>query len=208
MPKLIIAPALLCKTKYELQKKLKIAGPFVTRAQIDVMDDEFVPNITIQDSIDVETKLKLEIQLMVKDPESYLTHFPQAWMFIFHYESLKSSKKIKDLIKKIRKMKKKVGIAVNPETKPEKIKPFLDLVDLVLIMTVNPGFGGQKFLSYTLPKIRKLRHWNKSIDIEVDGGINNETAAKAVQAGANVLVAGSSLFKAKDFGKAVKELKA
>lgn len=201
----IIVPSILVKNKKEFVNKTKRVQGIVSRAQIDIMDGKFVQNKTIQEI--PKTKLKYEVQLMVKDPVKYVEKYKDiAWMIIFHIESCNSREEILKLIKLIKKYKIKVGIALNPKTKPEKIRPYLDLVDLVLVMTVEPGFGGQRFIPSTLKKIKKIRGWS-DVDIEVDGGIKIGTARKVFLAGANVLVAGSSIFEKKEMKSAIEMLK-
>ncbi len=201
----IIIPAILVKNKKEFANKIKMVQGLVSRVQVDIMDGKFVKNRTIQEI--PKTKLKYEVQLMVKDPKKYVEKYKNiAWMIIFHVESCSGKEEILSLIRLIRKYKVKVGIALNPKTKPERIKPYLDLVDLVLVMTVEPGFGGQRFVPNTLKKIRKIRGWS-SIDIEVDGGIKLGVARRVFSAGANVLVAGSSIFEKKDIKSAIEILK-
>jgi ribulose-phosphate 3-epimerase len=195
-----IAPALLCRTKKELVDKLRRIEPFAKRAQVDIMDNEFVPNKTVQpkELKGLKTTVKLEAQLMVKDPLSYVSDCCRmgAWLIIVHYEALKAPWRIKAMIAQIRAHGKKVGIAINPETPASAIRPLLKLVDLALVMTVKPGFGGQKLIPATLKKVKQLRTWAPKLDIEVDGGINKDTARAAVRAGANVLVAGNAILKA------------
>lgn len=207
-----IAPALLCKTREDFMRKLRLIEHFVQRAQVDIMDGRFVPNTTVQPRAlrNLKTKVKLEMQLMVKKPEDYLSDCCRmgAWMVIFHYESFKDAGRIKKFINQIRAHGRKVGIAINPRTPAGRIKPFLKLVDLALVMTVPPGFGGQKLIPATLKKVGQLRRWVPKLDIEVDGGINLRTAPLAVKAGANVLVAGSAIFKAKSVQEGLTALKA
>ena len=205
-----IAPALLCKTKQEFMRKLKLIEPYAKRAQVDVMDNVFVPNKTVQPAEfrGLKTRVKLEMQLMVKEPTDYIFDCCRmnARMIIFHYESYKDAEKIRSCINQIRTHKLKVGIAINPRTPATAIKPFLKLVDLALVMTVQPGFGGQKLLPATLKKVKQLRSWAPKLDIEVDGGINPRTAPLAVKAGANVLVAGGAVFKAKSVKEGISAL--
>jgi ribulose-phosphate 3-epimerase len=134
-----IAPALLCRTKKELVDKLRRIEPFAKRAQVDIMDNEFVPNKTVQpkELKGLKTTVKLEAQLMVKDPLSYVSDCCRmgAWLIIVHYEALKAPWRIKAMIAQIRAHGKKVGIAINPETPASAIRPLLKLVDLALVMT-------------------------------------------------------------------------
>jgi ribulose-phosphate 3-epimerase len=203
-----IVPAILVKKKSDLVKKLRGAAPYCQRAQIDIIDGKFANNKTIgSKSIKgIRTKLKQEIQLMVKDMDKYVDEFIKLkpWMIICHIESCK---KPDELIKKIKKAKIKVGLALNPKTPASKIKKYLKKIDLVLVMTVKPGFGGQKFIKKMLPKIKQIRKWDKNIDIEVDGGIKPGTACLAKKAGANVFVAGGAIYKAKSIKTGVQQLK-
>lgn len=208
MVKKHIVPAILVKTKKDLVRKLRSAAPYCQRVQIDIIDGKFAKNKTIGPNSlkGVRTKLKQEIQLMVKDMDSYVDAFIKLkpWMIICHIESCKNTGK---LIQKIKKAKIKVGLALNPETSADKIRPFLKKIDLVLAMTVTPGFGGQKFIKKVLPKIKQIRKWDKNIDIEVDGGIKIGTACLASRAGANVFVAGGAIYKAKNIKTAIKQLR-
>lgn len=207
-----IAPSLLCKTKAEWLRKFRLAEPYVDRIQYDIVDNKFAKNLTVQPRAfrGLKTRVRIEAQLMVKDPLSYLSDCCRmnAWMIIFHYESLKAPWRIRALISQIRAHNRKVGIAINPETPAVSIKPFLKLVDLALVMTVRPGFGGQKLIPATLKKVKQLRRWAPKLDIEVDGGINPRTAPLAVKAGANVLVAGGAVFKAPNVKDGIEALKA
>lgn len=206
-----IIPAILVKTKAEYQKRLRQVQGLVKTVQVDIMDGLFVPNKTVQlkELIDTKTNLSLEIQLMVKDPFKYLEDCKKlnAQIVIFHYESLKSDYEILRFIREARSYRLKVSIAINPQTPAQKLFPYIPLIDQVLVMTVNPGFGAQKLIPSTLKKIEQIRKKYKDIDIEVDGGINQETAPLVTKAGANKLVEGSAIFKAPDIEKAIKEIK-
>ena len=175
----------------------------------DVMDGHFVPNITfgplIIKALRKSTNLTLDVHLMIENPNEYIKVFKEAGSDIItvHIEALKEPQSV---IQQIKKLGLKAGISINPPTSIDKIEPILGIVDMVLIMTVNPGFGGQKFISSCVPKIRKLRQ-KFSGDIEVDGGINNETAMTSIRAGANMIVAGTYLFKSKNVKEAVQKLK-
>ncbi|MBW2986022.1 ribulose-phosphate 3-epimerase [Candidatus Woesearchaeota archaeon] len=204
-----IVHAILVKSKKALVERLKKVRPYVKRVQIDIIDNKFAKNKTIGPKSMVKTKLKTEIQLMVKDVDKYVNDFIKLkpWMIIFHIESCKNAKHVNELIKKIKKAKIKVGIALNPKTKASKVKPYINQVDQILVMTVKPGWGGQKFLKKMLPKIRQIRKWNKNINIEVDGGVAVGTLCLAKKAGANVFAAGGAIHKAKDIKTAVHQLK-
>jgi len=198
-----IAPSVLACDFNNLKKEITLINR--TKCQYihcDIMDGNFVPNISfgsdIVKSINKYSKKKLDVHLMIKNVDKYVNDFAKAGADIitFHIEAEKNPIKI---IKKIKRKGIKCGIAIKPKTRLNSISKILRLVDLVLIMTVEPGFGGQKFLYSQLKKISELKKIieDKSldIDIEVDGGINSNTAKKCVKAGANVLVAGSYIFK-------------
>lgn len=209
--KIEIIPAILVKTRKRLIKELKDVHKDVKTVQIDIMDGKFVRNTTIMasDFKGVKKKIKYEIQLMVKNPADHIVNFKKikSNTIIFHIESQKNKTEVLDLIKKIKKYKMKVGIGLNPKTKVERIKLFFKKIDLVLIMTVNPGAGGRRFIPSMLKKVRKIRRWNKKIDIEVDGGINQDNIHQCVEAGANKLVIGSAIFKKNNIHKAIKSIK-
>ncbi len=206
-----IIPAILVKSKAEYQKRLRQVQELVKTVQVDIMDGLLVPNKTVQlkELIDTKTNLNLEIQLMVKNPFDYLEDCKRlgAQLVIFHYESLKSDYEILRFIREARSYRLKVAIAINPQTSAQKIFPYIPLVDQVLVMTVNPGFGSQKLIPSTLKKIEEIRKKYKNIDIEVDGGINQETAPLVTKAGANKLVEGSAIFSSFDIEKAIKQIK-
>ena len=163
----------------------------------DIMDGHFVPNISygadLVSSLRKDSQAFFDVHLMVENPDMYIKDMVDAGADIItvHAEATKHLNRTVQLIKSYGK---KVGIALNPSTPLEMIKYDLKNIDMVLIMTVNPGFGGQKFIEDMTEKIKELRNINKDIDIQVDGGINAETAKKVKEAGANILVAGSYVF--------------
>ena len=171
------------------------------RIQVDVMDGHFVPNITmgpmIVEAVRRSTSLPVEAHLMISNPEQYIVDFAKAGadVIIVHQEA---SPHLHRLIQQIKEAEKMAGIALNPSTPIIMLEDILSMLDMVLIMTVNPGNGGQKFIPETLPKIRRLRKVIKEqkllCDIEVDGGINESIVPLVVQAGANLLVAGSAVY--------------
>jgi len=180
----------------------------------DIMDGHFVPNITfgpeVVASLREKTSLPVEVHLMVDNPQQWIEPFAQAGSdtVIFHLETSFHAYR---LITSIKEKGIKVGVALNPSTSLENLKYILSQLDMVLLMTVNPGFGGQTFLSECLPKIRDLRQICRErelfFDIEVDGGINQQTALEAVEAGANILVVGTAIFGMVNPQKAVRKLK-
>jgi ribulose-phosphate 3-epimerase len=197
-----IAPSILSADFLRLGEEVKAAERGgADRFQIDVMDGLFVPNISmgalIVDAMRRATTLPLEAHLMIVQPERYIETFARAGAatIIVHQEACLHLDRV---VHQIRDAGKKVGVALNPSTPVSSLEEIMDLLDLVLIMTVNPGFGGQRFIQYTLRKIRKMRRilgdLNPQCEIEVDGGIELETAPAAVEAGAQALVAGSAVF--------------
>jgi ribulose-phosphate 3-epimerase len=181
---------------------------------IDVMDGQFVPNITIGplvvDAIRPITNLPLDVHLMIENPDQYLDAFAKAGAdyITVHVEACRH---LHRTIHQIKELGVKAGVVLNPATPVESILSIIDDVDMVLLMTVNPGFGGQKFIHSVLPKIRQVKDLatsrNLELEIEVDGGVNEETAKLCIEAGASVLVAGSAVYNNKDRGQAIATLK-
>ena len=175
------------------------------RIQVDVMDGHFVPNITVGplvvQAIRPHTSLTLETHLMIEHPELYIHQFAEGGSRP-HHRACRDLPHLHRTIQQIRDEGKKAAVAINPATPLVALEEILEYVDMVLVMTVNPGFGGQDFISSMLPKIRRLRvmldERELECDIEVDGGIHEETAPLVVEAGANVLVAGSAVYGAPD----------
>jgi ribulose-phosphate 3-epimerase len=171
------------------------------RIHIDVMDGHFVPNLSmgapIVQSLRRVTRLPLEIHLMISDPDFFLDEFVEAGSdsFLVHWEG---NANLHRTVQRIKALGKRAGVVINPATPAAVLEEILPDVEQVLVMTVNPGFGHQHFLSTTLPKIRRVRQMidqmNSGCDVEVDGGIDADTAPLAVAAGANILVAGTAIF--------------
>jgi ribulose-phosphate 3-epimerase len=211
-----IAPSILSADFTCLAKEIKkVEQAGADLIHIDVMDGHFVPNITIGPLVVKAakkcTKLPLDVHLMIENPDKYIPDFARAGADIIMIQ-VEASKCLADDIELIRQNEAKPGVVVNPATPLDDVLPILDKVCMVLCMTVNPGFEGQKFMADVMPKIKKLRAEIKkrklNVDIQVDGGINLETAPQAVKAGANVLVAGSAIYYAKDYKKVIQQLKA
>ena len=203
-----IVPAILVKTRAELDLKVRVVEPFVDRIQIDVIDGRFAQNWTVQpeDLQGFETGLMKEAHLMVNDNEGYAKKFIELGfdMIIVHCESCKD---IQKMIKTVKGRGRKMALAFNPQTPVSAVEAYLDDLDMVVAMTVNPGFTGQKFDASVMPKVRELRRMKKDLDIEVDGGMKVGTIKIAAEAGANIFVVGSSIYGFDDKKKAIESLK-
>lgn len=181
---------------------------------LDVMDGHFVPNITFGPKLIKDlrkyTKKAFDVHLMIDNPDQYIEDFADAGADIIsiQYESVIH---LDRTITKIKELGKKAGLVLNPATNENVLEYIIDKLDLILVMTVNPGFGGQEFLENQLNKIQKIKQLvinsKKNIDIEVDGGIKDTNAKNIINAGANILVAGSYIFSNKDYKKAIESLK-
>jgi len=210
--KIKIAPSILSadfSCLGEEIKKVEKAG--ADMFHIDVMDGHFVPNITIGPivvkCIRKCTKLPLDVHLMIENPQKYIDTFIDAGsdMITVHIETI-SGLRLGIQKRKLKSKGVKLGVSFNPATPVARIKPVLKYADFILVMSVNPGFGGQSFIPAAIPKIKELRAIFKG-DISVDGGINELTAQSVVRAGANVLAAGSYVFGAKDKRKAIERIR-
>ncbi len=207
-----VSPSLLAADFSNLKaeiKKVEVAGADLIH--IDVMDGHFVPNITIGPVVvrwlRKVTDLPLDAHLMIKNPFKYINSFVKAGADIIsvHVETINKTAFLKQK-KKLEKFGVDLAVAINPETPFSKIKPYLDFVDMVLVMTVHPGFGGQKFMHSVMPKLRTIRKSFQG-DIQIDGGINAQTYKTAVKNGANILAAGTYIFKSKNIHKTIKGLR-
>ena len=206
MKKILISPSILAGDFSQLGKdiqKLEDAG--ADMIHVDVMDGHFVPNITIGPpvikSLRKYTDLPFDVHLMISPVHKYIEDFSKAGSDIITIHP-EATENIKDSIDLIKSLGKKVGLSLNPDTPIDTIKKYLDQIDLVLVMTVYPGFGGQKFISKVLNKIKNLKNIKDEnkfrFDIEVDGGVNFENNKLAIEAGANILVSGTTIFKNND----------
>jgi ribulose-phosphate 3-epimerase len=206
--KIKIAPSILSADFGNLNKDVKSVEKDSDLIHVDVMDGHFVPNISIGALVvsKIKSKRPLDVHLMIENPEKYIEFFAKAGAAIITVHA-EATKDLKGLLEKIKSYGVKAGVSIKPKTPISKIQKVLDLVDMVLVMTVEPGFGGQKFIEKMMDKVKALRAKKPKLDIEVDGGINEETAKIAVKAGANILVAGSYIFGAKNKKKAIDSLK-
>lgn len=209
-----ISPSVLACDFARMEEEIKRVDSFADYLHIDVMDGMFVPNISfgmpVIRSIRKVTDIIFDVHLMIEKPERYIDDFVNvgADIITIHYESTSDPAGV---LKKIKSAGKKAGISIKPATDVSVLLPLLPLCDLALVMTVEPGFGGQKFMSDMMPKVRELRNIIRQnglgIEIEVDGGINVNTAALAASAGADVFVAGSSVFASSDAEKAIADIR-
>ena len=206
MKKIQISPSILSADFSQLGNEIKrLEEGGADMIHVDVMDGHFVPNLTIGPpvirALRKQCLLKFDVHLMISPVHKYIESYAEAGADIITIHP-EATNDLEASILKIKQLNKKVGVSLNPESKIDLILDFLDKIDLVLIMSVNPGFGGQKFMPEVLEKIKKLRkiqdERNLNFDIEIDGGINFENYKKAIDAGANILVSGTTIFKSND----------
>ncbi|MBL5766623.1 ribulose-phosphate 3-epimerase [Heyndrickxia sporothermodurans] len=210
-----IAPSILAANFSKLAEEIQdVERGGADYIHIDVMDGHFVPNITmgplVVEAIRPVTKLPLDVHLMIENPDQYIEAFAKAGADIItvHVEACKHLHRTLQLI---HSFGVKAGVVINPATPVETIQHVLEDIEMVLLMTVNPGFGGQSFIHSVIPKIKQVKEMvntkGLAIEIEVDGGVNRDTAKLCYDAGANVLVAGSAIFQQKDRTAAINEIK-
>ena len=210
-----IAPSILSADFAELGRDIRRIAT-ADYVHFDVMDGRFVPNISIGlpvlKSIRPVTELPIDVHLMIEEPSLYAERFCDAGadLVTMHVEA-DTEEKLHKAIAAIHAKGKKAGVVLKPATPAEAALPYLEEVDIILVMTVEPGFGGQKFMADMMPKVARLRAWiderNPACELEVDGGVDPETARVCVAAGANVLVAGSSVYRAENIPERIAQLR-
>lgn len=206
--RILISPSILAADFTRLGEEIKrVAEAGADMIHIDVMDGHFVPNLTmgpfIVQAVRRVTDLPIDVHLMITDPEKFAPAFISAGAtyVVFHREAAGEPRRV---IEHIRRARGKPGLALNPQNPAESIEPYLELIDLIVVMTVNPGFAGQGFMAGVMPKVKQIADWKAKHSlgflIQVDGGVNRTTAGAAAGSGADVLVAASAIFKADDPG--------
>ncbi len=203
MKKIQISPSILSADFSQLGNEIKrLEEGGADMIHVDVMDGHFVPNLTIGPpvvkALRNTTSLPFDVHLMIKPVHKYIKDYAEAGADIITIHP-EATENLEDSINEIRNFGKKVGVSLNPETKTDVVKNLLSKIDLILIMSVHPGFGGQKFMPEILSKIKEIKNIkdkeNLKIDIEVDGGINFDNSKTVIKAGANILVSGTTIFK-------------
>ena len=214
MPNVLVAPSILAADFSRLGEEIrKVEQAGADWIHCDIMDGHFVDNISFGPAIvgfvRKQTNLPLDVHLMIEHADHYVPRFAEAGAnsITVHVES-EAKHEVGQTLQQIRDAGCRVGLTLNPETDFKLVEPFLDKIDMLLVMTVHPGFGGQKFRADQMEKLKRAKSLNARIDIEVDGGINPQTARVSIENGANVLVAGTSIFKTNDYAKAIRDLRA
>jgi ribulose-phosphate 3-epimerase len=206
--KIKITPSILGADYGNLNEFLKEFESFSDWFHVDVMDGNFVKNLTVGACVvkDIKTDVPLDCHLMINNPHLYIEEFAKAGAYLITIHA-EASRHLPEDITKIKNLGCKAGVSINPDTSVDSIAKVLPMVDLVLIMSVHPGFGGQKFIPEVLEKVKWLREHYPNLDIQIDGGITDKTAPLAVAAGANILVSGSYILKNDNPAEAVEKLR-
>lgn len=214
---ILVAPSILAADFSRLADEVhRVEQAGADWIHCDIMDGHFVDNISfgpeIVGIVRKETRLPLDVHLMIQTPDHYAPRFVKAGAnsITVHVER-EANHDVEKTLRAIRDAGCRPGLSLNPATPFESVEPFLDKIDILLVMTVHPGFGGQSFRPEMMEKVKRARDWKMKtgakLDIEVDGGINADTARLSIQNGANVLVAGTSIFHSDDYGEAIRELR-
>ncbi len=214
MSKIIVSPSILSADFANLERDIKLVeNNGADWIHVDVMDGHFVPNITIGvpvvKSLRAITNLPLDVHLMIENPEKYIEPFAKAGADIltFHYEAVQKNE-VKKVINLIKSFGVKTGLSIKPKTSPDEVLEYLPELDLLLVMTVEPGFGGQKFMDDCAEKIKVIKQYApENLIIQVDGGINDKTGKICTEYGANSLVAGNYIYKSENIKQAINSLK-
>ena len=213
MQNIIVAPSILAADFSRLGEEIeRVEAAGADWIHCDIMDGHFVDNISfgpeIVRMVRGLTSLPLDVHLMIEHPDHYVPRFVKAGAnsITVHAEP-EAKHHVAKTLQQIRDGGCRAGLTLNPETSFDLVEPFLDKIDLLLVMTVHPGFGGQSFRGDQMHKVKRARSLNDKLDIEVDGGINADTARLSIENGANVLVAGTSIFHSKDYAMAIRELR-